>query len=334
MSDNFKHFDSTTQLLESRVAALEEVIKQIQEEKNDKELLDFPWVGNLGQWYWMVPNNQVIFNEKKVTNLGYRMEDLPDLVGFDYFTEKLHPLDYERVMDNMKSHLMGLRDSYEVEYRIRAANGEYIWYYDRGKITKRDERGNVLLVSGIVFDINKNKQIERELKEANEKLNEMVNIDALTGAYNRRYILKYLEEVINRAKENKSSLSLIMIDVDHFKHINDEFGHSMGDHVLKNIVDLFMNEMSKIGEGEALCRWGGEEFIIVLPNKNIEESVIFAERLRAGLYNTAIDGVGTITASFGVSSIVSKDDDANILIKRADDLMYKSKQDGRNKVSY
>lgn len=334
MSDNFNHFDSTTQLLESKVAALEEVIKQIQEEKNDKELLDFPWVGNLGQWYWMVPSNQVIFNEKKVTNLGYSMEDLPDLVGFDYFTEKLHPLDYDRVMDNMKSHLMGLRDSYEVEYRIRAANGEYIWYYDRGKVTKRDERGNVLLVSGIVFDINKNKQIERELKEANEKLSEMVNVDALTGAYNRRYILKYLEDEIIRAKEDRTSLSLIMLDVDHFKHVNDEFGHSMGDHVLKSIVDLLMHEMNKANEGEALCRWGGEEFIIVLPNKNNEEAVNFAEKLRSSLCNNTIDGVGTITASFGVSSIISKNDDSNILIKKADDFMYRAKQEGRNKVSF
>ena len=196
MPDKYNHTDLDYLSMQTKIDALEEVVKQINEEKNNKELLDFPWIGNLGQWYWMVPSNQVIFNEKKVTNLGYKMEDLPKIVGFDFFTEKLHPQDYQRVMDNMKSHLMGLRDSYEVEYRIKAANGDYVWYYDRGKVTKRDKDGNVLVVSGIVFDINKNKEIERKLKEANDTLQKMVSLDALTGAYNRRYTLEFLNDKI------------------------------------------------------------------------------------------------------------------------------------------
>jgi diguanylate cyclase (GGDEF)-like protein/PAS domain S-box-containing protein len=330
MHDNYIHSDLKSKSLQTRISVLEEVIKQINNEKNNSELLDFPWVGNLGQWYWMVPSNQVVFNEKKVTNLGYKISELPKDIGFDFFTEKLHPHDYQRVMDNMRSHLMGVSDSYEVEYRILAANGDYIWYYDRGKVTKRDENGKALVVSGIVFDINKNKQIERQLEEANKKLEKMVITDALTGAYNRRYTLKCLENEINRARETNIHLSLIMLDIDNFKRVNDNFGHDVGDSVLKNIVQIIN---SKIKNREPLCRWGGEEFIIILPETDNNKAVEFAEMIRKELCDNPFDGVGKVTASFGVTSFIDGDN-TNSIIKKADIFMYKSKEDGKNRVSY
>jgi diguanylate cyclase (GGDEF)-like protein/PAS domain S-box-containing protein len=292
--------------------------------------LAFPWVGNLGQWYWMVPSNKVIFNEKKVTNLGYKMSELPKDIGFDFFTEKLHPHDYQRVMYNMRSHLMGVSDSYEVEYRILAANGDYVWYYDRGKVTKLDENGKALVVSGIVFDINKNKKIERELEDANKKLEKMVITDALTGPYNRRYTLKCLEDEITKARETHIHLSLIMLDIDNFKKVNDDFGHDVGDAVLKNIVKIIN---SKIGKKEPLCRWGGKEFIIILPETTNTKAVEFAELIRKELCNNSLDGVGKVTANFGVSSF-SDADNIDSIIKKADNFMYKLKDDERNRVNH
>lgn len=163
--DISKYEELSKEKLIKRIEEIEEVIYQMSNDKNETELLYFPWIGNLGQWNWMVQSNQVLFNEKKITNLGYDREEIPKEVGFDFFTSKLHPDDYKRVMDNMRHHLMNLSDVYEVEYRILHKEGNYVWYYDRGKVTKRDDNGNAIVVSGIVFDISKNKIMEVQLKE-------------------------------------------------------------------------------------------------------------------------------------------------------------------------
>ena len=328
MSRYVEQYESEIKTLQLQIAELKEVIKQMKEEKNNTELLDFPWIGNLGQWYWMVPSNKVIFNKRKVTTLGYKMEDLPKDIGFEFFTEKLHPDDYQPVMDNMREHLMGLRDSYETEYRIRSTDGTYVWYYDRGKVTKRDKDGNALIVSGIVFDISKTKLIQKRLKEANEKLNQIAITDALTGCYTRRYILASLEQEMKRTQEYP--LSLIMLDIDHFKEVNDQYGHDMGDLVLKNMVNIILD---LIGKKASLCRWGGEEFVILLPETKREQAVQCAKKIRLQLCSTVLPQVGIVTASFGVSSY-RDGDTMNALIKKADDLMYQSKKNGRNLVSF
>lgn len=329
MGENIK-INNSEQQLKRRIKELEEVVSHLKKEKNELELLSFPWVGNLGQWYWMVDSNQVEFNEKKVTNLGYDMKKLPKKIGFEFFTSKLHPDDYENVMENMRKHLMNLSDAYEVEYRILAENGEYIWYYDRGKVTKRDKNGKPLVVSGIVFDINKSKIIEKQLKEANEKLKLKVITDPLTGAFNRRFMLEQMEKEIQRYNRTKSSFSIVMLDIDHFKLVNDNFGHNVGDIVLKKLVQTVKE---KIRKTDILCRWGGEEFIIFLPDTNLSGAAELAEKIRIKISEMPIDKVGTVTASFGVSCY-NKDDNVDTVVKRADDLMYKAKSEGRNCVRY
>jgi len=185
--------------LSAKVAELEKFIDEIVQEKNSYELLNFPWVGNLGQWYWLVQSNKVYFNDKKVTTLGYSMDEVPEEVGFDFFTSKLHKDDYDNVMDNMRDHLKGKRESYEVEYRIRTKDGSYKWYYDRGKVTKTDDNDKPLLLSGIVFDVSKNKEIENELKIANSQLHDLLIHDDLTKVYNRRYLYTHQSQVLTRS---------------------------------------------------------------------------------------------------------------------------------------
>lgn len=319
-----------TQKYLNRIEELENVLSQMRKRENETEILSLPWVGNLGQWYWMVESNQVEFNEKKITNLGYETSDLPEKVGFDFFTSKLHPDDYKRVMDNMRKHLMNLSEAYEVEYRIKAKNGEYVWYYDRGKVTKRDENGKPLIVAGIVFDISKSKAIEIELKKANEELQRLVITDDSTGAYNKRYFLEKINEEINNYNRSKSKFSLIMFDIDKFKQVNDNFGHSMGDVILKRIVEISQENIRK---DDIFCRWGGEEFFIVLPNTEKENAIVLAEKLRSNFSNYNFPKVGKVTASFGVACY-GEDDVMDKIIKRADDLMYKAKSEGRNCVRY
>lgn len=320
---------SKKQLIQS-IEEMEEVINNMEKEKNDTELLSFPWIGNLGHWSWMVKSNKLVFNEKKATNLGYDSDEIPSNIGFEFFTTKLHPDDYERVMDNMRNHLMNFSDAYEVEYRIRKKDGNYVWYYDRGVVTKRNENGEAIVVAGIVFDISKNKIMETELKEANEKLQELAITDELTSAFNKRYMYEKLNDEIQRYHRTKSDFSLIMIDIDHFKLINDNFGHNVGDIVLKKVVEIIMKRIRKT---DILARWGGDEFIVLLPDTIISYAAILAENIREELNSIYIGEVGKITASIGVSNYFDSDS-VDTTIKKADDLMYKAKSEGRNCVRY
>jgi diguanylate cyclase (GGDEF)-like protein len=328
-SDN-KYNNLSKEELALRIKEMEEVVFQMKNDKNETELFSFPWVGNLGQWHWMVQSNQVVFNEKKVTNLGYDSEEIPEIVGFEFFTTLLHPEDYDRVMENMRSHLMNLTDVYEVEYRIRDKNGNYVWYYDRGKISTRNEKGEPLVVSGIVFDINKNKIMENKLKEANEKLKQLVIRDELTGSYNRRFMIEKLNDEIQLYNRTKLPFSLIMFDIDNFKLVNDNYGHNIGDIVLKKVCDIIMKRIRKT---DVLSRWGGEEFIILLPNTKTLSAAKVAETIRGELSKLVIDDVGKVTASFGVSNY-SDGDTIDTIVKKADNLMYRAKSDGKNCVRY
>ena len=159
----------------SRIGELEMVIEEIKKEKDQYELLNFAWTNNLGHWYWVIPANHVHFNPLKVTSLGYTEAEIPETVDYQFFTSKLHPDDFGRVMKVMEDHLSGKLPAYEVEYRIQTKEGGWKWYYDRGKITQYDENGSPKLVSGIVFDITNTKRLQEELLEKNQQL-EMITL--------------------------------------------------------------------------------------------------------------------------------------------------------------
>ncbi|MFP4521421.1 MAG: PAS domain-containing protein [Fibrobacterota bacterium] len=115
--------------------------------------------GNLAWWEWDIKENRVQYNRMKVEMLGYTVEDFKDC-GFEAFTALVHPDDHSAAMEAMRKHMTGKAPLYEVEYRIRAKNGEYKWYYDRGSITERDDSGAPLCAKGIVFDITEKKKVE------------------------------------------------------------------------------------------------------------------------------------------------------------------------------
>ena len=141
----------TKKELIERIDELEILNAQLLQEKKEETRLEYAWSGNLGHWYWNVKMNRVTFNPLKVTRLGYTKDEIPHHVPYTFFTEKIHPNDYEKVMDVMTKHLNGQGKVYEVEYRIRTKDGKYKWYYDRGKITKYDKNNKPLFLAGIVF---------------------------------------------------------------------------------------------------------------------------------------------------------------------------------------
>lgn len=175
--------------------------------------------------------------------------------------------------------------------------------------------------SGIVRDITKRKQLELELEK-------LATTDKLTQVFNRIKFHEIMKKEMERAKRYGHSLSLIMFDIDHFKKVNDTYGHNVGDYVLQTLTQIVKERLREI---DYLVRWGGEEFIIIAPETDIEKAEVLAERIRKGTENYVFDQVGAITISLGVAQL-QKDDTEDTVIKRVDDAMYLAKQKGRNRV--
>ena len=139
---------SRDQLLE-RIRELEMLNRQLLLEKEEQTRLEYAWTGNLGHWYWNIKANEVTFNPLKMTALGYDKSRIPQHVSYQYFTDMLHPEDYQKAINTMFGHMYGAAVVYEVEYRMRAKDGGYRWYYDRGKITQRKKQGGSLIQARI-----------------------------------------------------------------------------------------------------------------------------------------------------------------------------------------
>jgi diguanylate cyclase (GGDEF)-like protein/PAS domain S-box-containing protein len=165
-----------------------------------------------------------------------------------------------------------------------------------------------------------------------EKTQEMAITDSLTGLYNRRYFYLILDNEIERAKRYQSPLSLIMIDIDHFKLVNDKFGHLAGDEVLNSVSGISKKLLRQI---DIMFRYGGEEFMIILPETNQEEALNVAERIRSTIAETVIQiikGSVKLTVSIGVSEYGEKYPAPNEFIESVDSAMYDAKKAGRNCV--
>jgi len=173
-----------------------------------------------------------------------------------------------------------------------------------------------------VRDITARKKLELELVRA-------ATYDGLTGIFNRRSLEEKIEAEVERAKRYGNIFSLIMFDVDDFKHINDTLGHHVGDKVLQGISEVVKQNIRIV---DAVGRWGGEEFMILLSETTASEAAIVAEKLCVALASHRIGGVDKVTASFGVTTC-QKADTLDTILKRVDDLMYLAKNSGKNRIA-
>tara|TARA_B110000037_G_C17070864_1_gene485792 strand:+ start:118 stop:1644 length:1527 start_codon:yes stop_codon:yes gene_type:complete len=178
--------------------------------------------------------------------------------------------------------------------------------------------------------------LTRQLQEANQKLRKLASTDPLTGVANRRRFTEAMEEAIVSAKETGSTVSLVMMDIDHFKKVNDTWGHAVGDVVLKDVTKRLE---SNIRSQDLVGRLGGEEFAVLLPGTEENVARIVSERLRAAMErhpSRTPGGPVTFTASFGGVSVPYNSPDAqpDRLLALADEGLYKSKNEGRNRVTW
>lgn len=180
---------------------------------------------------------------------------------------------------------------------------------------------------------------QQEISELRENLARTITEserDFLTGTFNRKAFDARLNESIAAAKQDGTPLTLLMFDIDHFKHFNDHFGHLIGDEVLKIVARTLIDMLKGM---DCVARYGGEEFAVILPKTPLGGGMIIAEAIRKSIASKELkrkssgENFGTITVSIGVATLRHQDDSATSLIARADEALYRSKHAGRNRVT-
>ena len=170
-------------------------------------------------------------------------------------------------------------------------------------------------------------------REREALLRDLAITDSLTGLYNRRRFFEYFESECLRSQRSSRPVSLIICDLDHFKNVNDQYGHNVGDLALRHVAAILRSE---VRQGiDRVGRFGGEELVILLPETDLEPASAIAERMRAHLENTSLatgNGELTVTASFGVACAIGESAQADTLLEEADNMLYRAKQRGRNRV--
>lgn len=256
---------------------------------------------------------------KKLT--GYESRALTDNRDIS-FASIIHEEDRLLFMSQI-SHALDIKRPFAMEYRIRRRDGSVIWVWEQGQAVKV---GHEIYIEGIILDINQRKIME-------QKLERLATRDPLTGLYNRRELEELLGEEIVRSERYGHPLSLLWLDVDRFKRINDKYGHLVGDEVLRQLSHLLQSSVRIV---DFVARYGGEELVVVLPEIDEDEALVMAERLRRMVQVMQIpigqDKQVSITVSIGVATFPTHGQNIARLFKKADKAMYQAKRQGRNQT--
>jgi diguanylate cyclase (GGDEF)-like protein/hemerythrin-like metal-binding protein/PAS domain S-box-containing protein len=284
---------------------------------------------------WISDNhqNRTFFNKAWSLFAG---EDIDLYQG--QWRELIHPEDRDCYNDFLDNLSLESRNA-ECEYRIRRSDGEYRYLLERVMPRFETDTAFIGYISSST-DISTQKQSEQTLSRMNEKLEEevlkrtreiesMLRTDPLTGIGNRRFLMESLDEELKRSDRYGRNPALLFIDIDHFKVINDNYGHGIGDQVLIKTAKALQKEVRNI---DALGRFGGEEFLVILPETSLQGALVIAERMRTRVKNTKFAEIDhSISISIGVAERESNEV-AHDLIKRADEALYRAKNNGRDQV--
>ena len=219
--------------------------------------------------------------------------------------------------------------------QIKAKDGQVTWT-STSKVPIRDADGNVVGVLGLLENITERKLAEEALENANAQLEALCRIDGLTGIANRRHMDERLDVECARAMRDHSALSIILLDIDHFKKFNDRYGHPAGDACLVAVANCTAERILR--PADLIARYGGEEFLVVLPDTDIKGATAIAEKIRAAVaeIDLAIESDGQkakLSVSLGVASCYPRDKNVALpLILAADQALYRAKSGGRNRL--
>jgi diguanylate cyclase (GGDEF)-like protein/PAS domain S-box-containing protein len=272
---------------------------------------------------WRISDDALVLGEGWTNLLGYARDELPThasgLLGL------MSPEEGPAIREVLSRHLKGKTPFLEVEVRMRHKDGRWIWALARGMVVERSAEGRALRMTGTLMDITVRKELER-------KLTRLATTDPLTGVANRRRFIEQLEMELVRLKRLGEPAAFVMLDVDHFKNVNDTYGHAVGDGVLQHLAELSRRRLRRI---DLFGRLGGEEFGILLPGTDEAGAYQFAEGFRRCVADTPFqDGTVSIafTVSIGIAEFNSDDAAADSIMARADVALYRAKEGGRNRV--
>jgi diguanylate cyclase (GGDEF)-like protein/PAS domain S-box-containing protein len=317
--------DEQTKQITGAVVAFSDIREYVKTENQLRAEHDLFNQGPVAIFIWEVSNEwPICFASSNVINIfGYAAEDMlkPDF----HYTHHIHPDDFVKTMVDVRLNMAQSKPKWEQVYRFYKADGSLIWlhHYTSAEFSNS---GKITRLLGYVIDVTNQKNMEAELIRA-------ATIDTLTGALNRGELMKRLESEFVRVKRSAKPLSVLMIDIDHFKTINDTYGHAVGDEALKQFSQIVQNLKR---ESDSFGRIGGEEFILMLPETSIEGAQIVAEKLcRVVSQNRLVTKTETIqyTVSIGVA-VCDKQLPKTVdeLLHDADMGLYQAKEMGRNRV--
>ena len=265
-----------------------------------------------------VDGSMIFVNNAIMAHTGYRADEL---IGKDnkIFKSGQHDKSfYEKLWNTILSGKV-----YQDTFINKKKNGEI--YYEEQTITPIVDKKS----SNIKYFVSTSQDVTERINMLND-LQRLATTDTLTGIHNRYKINQLIDDEIVRTKRYKEPFALIMFDIDHFKNINDSYGHDIGDVILQELSKIVN---SSIRESDSFGRWGGEEFMLIAPKINLEDALKLAEKLRKIIENHNFSEVEHITVSIGVSIFDDKSNKEEKL-KEVDDALYKSKENGRNQVSF
>jgi diguanylate cyclase (GGDEF)-like protein/PAS domain S-box-containing protein len=278
---------------------------------------------NDGIWDWKVEEAEAYFSPRWKVILGYDSGEVGDAIN--EWLDRIHPEDREDAVGALRDHLAMRSSHYESEHRLRQRDGSWLWVRVRGQAVW-DVVGRPTRMAGSMTDISRSKAAE-------ERLVFEATHDVLTGLYNRRHVMALLSSEVHAARRYGYPVSVCLCDLDRFKHINDSYGHPVGDEVLASFGKLLKDEL----RAEDLAgRYGGDEFIMVFPHVAARDAGNAVERIRRLFREVHLSSPGgeqvQTTATFGITNLTDEYNQAEDLVAAADVALYEAKEEGRDCV--
>lgn len=278
-----------------------------------------------GTWEWDIQTGTCQVNHRWAAMLGYALEELPPLSA-DAIKALTHPDDWQAALALVDRHLRGEIDFYECDIRMLHKQGDWIWMTDRGRLISRTTSGEPWIMRGTHIDITDKKQAE-------DVIWQQANFDSLTQLPNRHYFQQQIKEALAVATNTQQRLTLLLLDLDRFKEVNDTLGHKRGDELLSEVGQRIRQ---CVPQPATVARLGGDEFAIIVPEAMHEDLQALCNQLMQEISAAYILGGERVfvTVSIGISQYPEDAVHAEEMIQHADQAMYDAKSRGRNSLRY